>query len=231
MTDRKFKGLAGFRILAVFLLVAGILSCKSTEPAQTNSSTSDTTELEALYWSRVDSSRMSFTDADVQFMTMMIPHHAQALIMSDLAPENEANAEVRRLAARIINAQKDEISTMQQWLRDRDQPVPEIKIDGLDLYVELAGEPLTSYQNMHGVLSEEQIQELANARGSDFDRLFLSYMIEHHSGAVHMVENLFSKDGAAQGTETFRLASDIQVDQITEIERMSMMLNELSDPG
>jgi len=95
--------------------------------------------------------------------------------------------------------------------------------------VEIAGQPYTSYKNMHGVLSQEQLEELAGARGTDFDRLFLTYMIEHHSGAVHMVENLFSADGAAQDEEAFRLASDIQVDQRTEIERMNLMLEQLPD--
>lgn len=161
----------------------------------------------------------------------MIAHHAQALIMSRLAPENGASEEIQRLAARIINAQKDEISSMQQWLRDRELPVPEIQIAGLNLIVEIAGEPYTRYRNMHGVLSQEQIEELAAARGSDFNRLFLKYMIEHHSGAVHMVENLFGTDGAAQDEEAFRLASDIQVDQKTEIERMTLILNALTGAG
>lgn len=183
--------------------------------------------MEALYWERVKNSRMSFSDADVKFMTGMIAHHAQALIMSRLAPQNGANAEIKRLAARIINAQKDEIASMQQWLRDRDQPVPQIQIDELELTINVEGEPYTSYKGMPGVLSEEQIKELDEAQGSEFNRLFLKYMIEHHAGAVGMVENLFGTDGAAQDEEAFRLASDIQVDQITEIERMHLILDEL----
>ncbi|MEX2602402.1 MAG: DUF305 domain-containing protein [Balneolaceae bacterium] len=203
------------------------MACQTAEQTQADNSERDLSDLETLYWSRVEEGRMSsFTQADVRFMTGMIAHHAQALIMSALAPENGADAAVRRLAARIINAQQDEIRTMQQWLRDRGQPVPEIEIDGLNLYVDIDGEPYTSYRNMHGVLSDEQLQELAEARGRDFDRLFLAYMIEHHSGAVHMVQNLFSIDGAAQDLQAFRLASDIQVDQITEIDRMRTMLND-----
>jgi len=159
----------------------------------------------------------------------MIAHHAQALVMSRLAPENNASADIQRLAARIINAQKDEIATMQQWLKDRDQPVPKIEIEGLNLMVEISGKPYTMYKKMKGVLSDQQLQELADAKGSAFDRLFLKYMIEHHSGAVHMVTNLFGTDGAAQDEQAFRLASDIQVDQRTEIERMRLMLNQLPD--
>ncbi|SHF66435.1 Uncharacterized conserved protein, DUF305 family [Fodinibius roseus] len=216
-------------------MLIGTAACKSTENTATSPSTSDPDngrpELEALYWARVDSSRMNFTEADVSFMTGMIAHHAQALVMSRLAPENNASAEIQRLAARIINAQKDEISSMQRWLRDRDQPVPEIEIEGLNLMIEIEGEPYTSYKKMHGVLSQEQIEELANARGPEFNRLFLEYMIEHHSGAVHMVEHLFATDGAAQDEEAFRLASDIQVDQRTEIDRMNLMLEQLAGSG
>lgn len=217
------------KVIAVCLLLGGTAACQSTEKTQTNASTSDKSDLEALYWSRIDSSRMSFTEADVKFMTGMIAHHAQALIMSRLAPKNDASTEIQRLASRIINAQKDEISSMQRWLRDREQPVPEVQIEGLNLMVEIEGEPYTSYRNMHGVLSQEQLQELSEVRDTDFDQLFLKYMIEHHSGAVHMVENLFGTDGAAQDEEAFRLASDIQVDQKTEIERMNLMLEKLPE--
>jgi uncharacterized protein (DUF305 family) len=204
------------------------MACKSTESTQTEPSTTDKSDLEELYWERVENSRMSFTDADVKFMTGMIAHHAQALIMSRLAPENGASKEVQTLASRIINAQKDEIKTMQRWLKDRNQPVPDIQFNGLDMTILIEGKPFTMYKKMAGVLSDEQLQELGDARGEDFDQLFLSYMIEHHSGAVTMVRNLFSTDGAAQDEEAFRLASDIQVDQITEIERMELMLENLS---
>ncbi len=225
-----------FRICAVFLLILGITACKSTENTQTQTSSSatqetngeQTSDLEELYWNRIEDSR-TYTEADVKFMTGMICHHAQALIMSRLAPKNGANPAIQRLAARIINAQKDEILTMQQWLRDRNQPAPKIEIDGLNLMIEIEGEPFTMYKKMAGVLSDKQLEELANAKNENFDRLFLKYMIEHHSGAVVMVKNLFATDGAAQDDAAFRLASDIQVDQITEIERMNLMLENLSE--
>lgn len=231
MAYRSFKNITSFITLGIFLILLGTVACKSTEPVETKTSTDNKSELEELYWARIDSSRMSFTQADVKFMTGMIAHHAQALIMSRLAPENGANKEIRTLAARIINAQKDEIASMQQWLRDRRQPVPKIEIDGLNLMVEINGEPYTHFRHMKGVLSQRQLMELSNARGAAFDRLFLDYMIEHHSGAVHMVNNLFSTDGAAQDEQAFRLASDIQVDQKTEIERMRQMLSELPESG
>ena len=182
-------------------------------------------ELEALYWARRDSARMSFSEADVRFMRGMIAHHAQALVMANMASTHGASEQVQTLAARIINAQKDEIASMQRWLRRRGQPVPEVEIDGLKLTV---GGKRVHGMPMHGVLTEEQIQELDAARGRTFDRLFLKYMIEHHSGAVTMVDRLFEK-GAARDNAAFKLASGIHVDQKTEIARMKQMLSDL--PG
>lgn len=221
------------RLFAAFLIVIGTIACQPTEKTATESSntSADKSELEELYWNRIENSRSDFTEADVKFMTGMIAHHAQALIMSRLAPKNGASAQIQRLASRIINAQQDEIASMQQWLRDRNQPVPKIEIDGLNLMIELNSKPYTMYKKMRGVLSDQQLKELAAAKGSDFDKLFLKYMIEHHSGAVYMVENLFNKDGAAEDNEAFKLASDIQVDQRTEIERMKLMLDQITTSG
>ncbi len=184
-------------------------------------------ELEEIYWARIDSSKMNFTKADVKFMTGMIGHHAQALIMSRLAPENGASPQVQTLAARIINAQKDEIATMQTWLRDRDQPVPEVHIDGLNLMIHGTDMDHSDHMNMAGMLSQEQLVELSNAKGKLFDELYLKYMIQHHQGAVTMVQTLINTDGAAQDEQAFRLSTDINVDQITEIERMKRMLSEI----
>lgn len=188
--------------------------------------TPTTEELEALYRERTQQDRLSVSEADVAFMTGMIGHHAQALVMSRLAPENGANPEVRRLAARIINAQNDEIATMQEWLADRDRPVPEVAADG-----STAMTHGPDHSMMPGMLTADQMNELRAARGSEFDRLYLTYMIQHHSGAVTMVHELFGSDGAAQDGLAFKLASDVQVDQITEIERMELMLKALSDGG
>lgn len=199
----------------------------STQPSEERSSSVSTEELEELYWARIDSSRMNFTQADVDFMTNMIGHHAQALIMSDLAPKNDASPVIQTLAARIINAQKDEIATMQTWLRDREQPVPEVHIDGLMLMIHGVGNH-HDHMGMQGMLTQEQLLELSEAKGKEFDRLFLTYMIEHHQGAVSMVKTLISTDGAVQDEAAFRLATDINVDQITEIERMKLMLRNMS---
>lgn len=181
----------------------------------------DLARLEALYRARTDSALLSVNEADAQFMAGMIHHHAQALVMSALAPTNGASPAIRTLTARITNAQKDEIVVMQRWLRDRSRPVPEVDEAG-----RIAG---MSDHSMHmpGMLTSEQLAGLTRAQGSEYDRLFLTYMIQHHNGAVTMVHDLFGSDGAAQDDFVFKLASDIQVDQTTEVARMQKMLDAL----
>ena len=137
-----------------------------------------TAELEALYRARSDSARTRFTEADVRFMTGMISHHAQALEMAGLAPTRGAGPSVQILTARTINAQRDEITVMQQWLRDRGQRVPEVYAEGVDSRVRVPDAGML----MPGMLTGQQMGELDAARGPDFDRLFLTYMIQHHGG-------------------------------------------------
>lgn len=181
-------------------------------------------ELEAIYRARVDSARTRFTEADVRFMNGMIVHHVQALKMAALAPKNDASPAIQLLAARVINAQEDEIAAMQQWLRLRDQPVPEVHMMGGELMVHGADHS----RHMEGMLTPEQMERLREARGREFDELFLRYMIQHHRGAVTMVNELFSTSGAAQDEEVFKFASDVQADQGSEIDRMERMLEELT---
>ncbi len=211
---------------ATVLAALTLSACAGTPhtPAPAPEPAASEAELEALFYARLDSARMRFTNADVHFMTGMIAHHAQALVMSDLVPDRSTDRSIRVLAARIINAQQDEIALMQQWLKDRGQPVPEIHIEGTTLMVHGAGDHA---MHMPGMLTQAQIDELAGAQGRNFDRIFLIYMIQHHRGAVTMVQELFNTDGAAQDPEVFRLASDIQVDQLTEISRMQRMLEAL----
>lgn len=197
---------------------------EATPPPATGSA-ADRAELEALYRARTDSARLTVSEADVAFMTGMIGHHGQALVMAGLAPTHGASPQVQTLAARIINAQKDEIAVMQGWLRDRGRTVPELEIEGTTLMVHGAEHAL----HMPGMLTEDQMRDLDKARGTEFDRLFLTYMIQHHNGAVTMVDELFAIDGAGQDDMTFKLASDIQVDQITEVNRMKLILEALTD--
>lgn len=180
-------------------------------------------ELEALYQARAEAALGNYHEADVHFMTGMIGHHGQALVMSGFAPGNDASSTIQILCARIINAQKDEIAVMQQWLADRELPVPQVHTDGGHFMVRGPEHAM----HMPGMLTPEQLDELRQARGPDFDRLFLEHMIMHHEGAVTMVEELFATDGAAQGDFVFKLASDIQADQASEIARMKLMLEAL----
>jgi uncharacterized protein (DUF305 family) len=167
-----------------------------------------------------------YTEADVQFMSGMIGHHAQALIMAGWAPSHGANPSVQTLAARIINGQQDEIATMQRWLRDRGQPVPEARTTGMKMKMGSTEHEML----MPGMLTQAQMKGLDGARGGEFDRLFLTYMIQHHRGAVTMVNDLFGTKGAAREETTFKLANDVSVDQTTEIARMERMLAALP-PG
>jgi uncharacterized protein (DUF305 family) len=168
---------------------------------------------------RADSVRNSYVAADVGFMTDMIHHHAQALTMARMAPSHGASGEIQVLAERIIVGQNDEIAIMQRWLRDQGQPVPDLAV----------GAPNGGAHAMHmpGMLTPEQLAELDAAHGADFDRLFLTFMIQHHQGALTMVEQLFGTYGAAQGDLVFKIASDIGADQTSEIDRMRSMLREM----
>jgi uncharacterized protein (DUF305 family) len=182
-----------------------------------------TTNPEAMARARADSARRPYTRADVDFMSHMISHHAQAIDMSRWAPTHGASPSVQRLASRIINAQQDEIVLMQRWLADRGLPVPEAKAVKMTHVMDGMVHEMT----MPGMLTDEQMRELDAARGPDFDRLFLSRMIAHHQGAVGMVDALFESYGAGQNDTVFKLASDIQVDQRTEVQRMQQMLVQL----
>ena len=176
---------------------------------------------------RADSVRRPYTEADVRFMSDMIGHHAQALVMAGWAPTHGANPSVRTLAARIINAQQDEIATMQQWLGDRGQPVPEARLTAWRMTMD----GMEPGMLMPGMLTEAQMQALDQATGPGFDRLFLKDMIQHHRGAVTMVQQLFDTPGAARDETVFKFANDVNADQSTEIARMETMLVALTSEG
>lgn len=188
----------------------------------------------AVAEARADSLRHPYTAADIHFMTVMIGHHAQAIEMARMAPTHGASQSVRILAERIINSQRDEIATMQRWLRARLQPVPEPDTAGMmhgamqhGAGAHTTGMHGSGHDMPAGMLTDAQIKELDEARGEEFDRLFLVYMIQHHRGAVAMVKELFGSYGAGQDETVFKLASDVNVDQLTEIARMERMLVEL----
>lgn len=163
-----------------------------------------------------DLPRPGFTAADVKFMQGMIGHHAQAIEMTDLLRTRTNSEEMRKLALRIEVSQADEIKMMQDWLRARGQDVPGPHA------MHMHGAAL-----MPGMLTPEEMTRLAEAKGTEFDRLFLEGMIKHHGGALTMVQDLFSTPGAGQDSEIFAFASDVDADQRMEIERMDAMLKEL----
>jgi len=178
----------------------------------------------AMAKARADSARYPYTEADIHFMTGMIGHHAQAIVMSQWAPTHGASAQLRTLAARIINAQQDEIVLMQRWLRNRRLPVPEPRPSGMPMAMSGEHDMAMHDMLMPGMLTDAQMKELDAARGEEFDTLFLTYMIQHHRGAVTMVQELFGTNGAAQDEVVFKFANDVNVDQSTEIARMQRML-------
>ena len=162
-----------------------------------------------------DLSRLTYTPAEIRFMQGMIGHHLQALEMTTLLPPRTSRSDMELLAKRIEISQADEIGMMRAWLESRGEPLP-------DPHAHHApGAAL-----MPGMLTPGEMQQLADAKGAEFDRLFLTFMIKHHEGALVMVEELFSTPGAGQQSDTFAFASDVETDQRMEIDRMSDMLKE-----
>jgi uncharacterized protein (DUF305 family) len=165
--------------------------------------------------------------ADVHFMSGMIPHHAQAVLIAGWAPSHGASETVQKLCERIVVAQRDEIALMRTWLRDRALPVP----DSNATHLRMNMDGMQHDMLMPGMLNPEELAELDRSRGTDFDRLFLNAMIKHHGGAISMVEELTNSPGAALDEVVFRFSSDVYADQTTEIERMQKMLAALPSAG
>lgn len=205
----RTSGSASRRFLAAFLLALAGSACSSAGPRDI-----DLTPVPTL----------PHTEADVHFMSGMIPHHAQAVVIAGWAAERTQRSDIRILAQRIIVGQRDEIALMQNWLRERDEPVP--AADATHLRMTMNG--VEHDMIMPGMLNAEELARLENARGAEFDRLFLTYMIRHHEGAITMVDELFGAAGAAQDEVVFRFASDVYADQTTEIDRMLTMLDSLA---
>ncbi|MCA1586537.1 MAG: DUF305 domain-containing protein [Acidobacteria bacterium] len=162
----------------------------------------------------MDLSRVQHTTADARFMQGMIGHHAQALEMAALLPSRTDREDMKLLAKRLEVSQADEIGMMREWLQLRGRDVP-------DAHAHHAhGAAL-----MPGMLTPEEMTRLADAKGAEFDRLFLEGMIKHHEGALTMVQELFSSPGAGQEADIYAFASDVDADQRMEIDRMRAMLS------
>ncbi len=163
----------------------------------------------------------SYSADDVRFLTNMIPHHNQAVLMANLVEDRTNTPEVIEISGRINAGQDDEIAFMQDWLSQRGEKVPDPSAHAhMDMSHEMAG-----------MASPEQMEALAAAEGAEFDQLFLTLMIAHHKGAITMVDALFDQPGSAYDPVLYDFANDVENDQSSEIERMNKLLNSLSpDP-
>ncbi len=151
-------------------------------------------------------------------------HHGQAVEMTALIGARTDSKDLRLLGARISQSQSDEMNFMKRWLEARGQPVslpmPEMSMD-------MPGMDMSDHQMlMPGMLAPKQMDALRKAKGAEFDRLFLTGMIQHHNGALVMVKDLFDTAGAGQDAELFNFATDIDSGQRAEIRIMQTMLGE-----
>jgi len=165
-----------------------------------------------------DLSQVEYTGADIKFMQGMIGHHAQALEMVELLKTRTQSDDMKKLALRIELSQDDEIKMMQHWLQARGQQAPDrnaMHVHGATL--------------MPGMLTPDEMKRLEDAKGAEFDRLFLEGMIKHHGGALTMVKDLLDTPGAAQESEVFAFVSDVEADQRMEIDRMGALLSAMKE--
>ena len=210
------------RSLGIVVLIVGAAACRSArvssgappivQPGAPGEATQVISAVKA-----VDLSKVQHTDADVKFMQGMIGHHTQAVEMVELLKTRTGSDDMKKLGLRIELSQEDEIKMMQRWLQVRGREVPGPHA------MHMAGAHL-----MPGMLTPEEMEKLAAAKGTEFDRLFLEGMIKHHGGALTMVEELFATPGAGQEVEIFSFASDVDADQRMEIDRMGAMLNAIT---
>jgi uncharacterized protein (DUF305 family) len=174
----------------------------------------------------------TWTEADAEFMAGMIHHHAQALQMTALIPGRSASAGVRQMGLRMEISQRDEIRLMQDWLDERGLEYADVVLEkgpmqgtmGHDMAA-MGGNAMDGgLMAMPGMLSPDQMEALRTAEGDTFDQFFLEYMIQHHTGALVMVEALFDTPGAGQDSKVFQFATDVDADQRAEMDRMRMLL-------
>jgi uncharacterized protein (DUF305 family) len=171
------------------------------------------------------------TEADTKFMQGMIMHHAQAVDMTALMAARTKNKALLAFGKRISISQSDEINYMKRWLEDRGEAVP-MDHDQMALMAHMPGMDhsghmdMSSMPMMPGMLTPEQMSALAKASGPAFDHLFLTGMIQHHTGALVMVEQLFNTPGGGQDSQLFDFATDVENTQTAEINIMKGMLKE-----
>lgn len=200
------------RFAGALLLAAAFLSACGEDTGGVIEEADQTTEDE-------QSASDDFNAADVAFLQMMIPHHEQAIEMTDLVPDRAESQEVKDLAAEIKAAQGPEIETMTSWLEDWDQPL-EGEMGGMDMGEGGQMEGMEGMAGMEGMLSDEQMASLEAASGAEFDELFLTSMREHHVGAVKMAEEELEAGQSPEAKELAESIIDTQQAEIEEIDRL-----------
>ena len=170
------------------------------------------------------------SEADTSFMQGMIHHHSQAVEMTALMSTRTHNKALLKLGERISISQTDEMQFMKQWLQERGKPVPAghdmAHRNHQGMAMNMSSMNMDSMPMMPGMLTPQQMKALAQASGSKFDRLFLTGMIQHHTGALIMVQDLFATAGAGQDNQLFDFATDVDNTQTAEINIMKGMLKE-----
>jgi uncharacterized protein (DUF305 family) len=158
-----------------------------------------------------------FNDADVTFAQSMIPHHEQAVEMAKMAKMHASTAEVKRFASKVEAAQGPEIDTMKGWLKDWGEEAPAESDSGMDQDMGDMGQG----KDMPGMMSDEHMKKLEAATGANFDRMFLTMMIEHHTGAIEMAK---TEQADGQNPDAVALAKKIETDQTAELTQMKKLL-------
>lgn len=208
--------LAALATTAVFVAGCGGDDDASPTTVDDAGAASETTAEESTDDTVVIPDGVDANEVDVSFAQGMIPHHAQAVEMSRLAATNDASPEVAALAAEIEGAQQPEIDLMTQWLSEWGQPAPDPSMD-MDGMHEMAGGMM-----MSGMVSSADMERLQEARGAEFDRLFLEFMILHHEGAIDMARQELE---GGQNPAARELAQSIIDSQQAEIDRMNQLLD------
>lgn len=223
----RWGGRGRLGLLVMVAVLAG--GCTSQEAAaprivQPGAPGEDSRELTLEELRELDPS--GYTPVDVAFMQGMMLHHVQALQMTRMVPDRTDQQDLPLLARRIDLSQEAEIEQMRQWLQERGEPIPSLLAEHDHGDVEVPDEDLQP-----GMLTRDQLRQLEEATGPEFDRLFLEFMIFHHEGAVQMVDDLFATEGGGSDVAVSVFANHVVADQTIEIGRMQRMLDALDGSG
>jgi len=227
LAQKVFAAL-GFILASATALSAATALCQQTAPASAvivqPGAPGQTNKTLAPGTATANSQRRPPSQADIDFMQGMIMHHNQAVEMTELLKTRSQDKDVRALGSRIDVSQTDEMRWMKQWLQDRGLPISADPMAGMDM----PGMDMSSMKMpmMPGMLTPQQMTALRSATGPEFDHLFLTGMIQHHTGALTMVVQLFQNPGAGQDPQLFDFANDVDNTQQAEIDIMRHMLKE-----